>query len=286
MNEEKKSTKKSALSICFDFLFAILVTNNIVVFIWRVIWSTQDAIINENMYLNSWLSLVVAYIFIGPIKVLQTMSLNRKYERTLSELEPRSTQLLTPLNPNDNSGTNLISVDDASNESSSNQANWSESIKLKLFIMAFSFGNINHWRGIWYLTSLYTEDSVAGLLSVGLIALLLLTFMKRLCTLMAVPFHINTDSYEVAYEINPITSKHTFYVNSDLEVLFFSSNQSINKFSYQSEHRLCSFVDYGEDKKKIIGYETKIYFLNIFINFDFCCCCCCFLEYSALCVAI
>ena len=99
-------------------------------------------------------------------------------------------------------------------------------IKTKLFILVFAFANINNWRGVWYLTGYFTSDSMTGAITIGLISLLSLIAMKRVCVLISVPFILNKDSKLAAYQLHANAFNSNDYLNLD-------ENLNVNFCVYQ-----------------------------------------------------
>lgn len=173
--------------ITFDCFFSVFVVLNLVVFVWRIIWDTQDLYLKTNYYLNSIISILVSFVIIFYIKYKQFVSFkHNKYK---------------------------------------DKANAAIKIKIKVFIIIFAFANINHWRGIWNFTCFYTNKSVVGVFSIGALSVASLIVMNRLCALMSVPFILNKDCMQAAYQVSPSSNKSDNYLKlEDYRV-------SINLFS-------------------------------------------------------
>lgn len=207
--------------ICFDCFFTIFVVLNLVVFVWRIIWDTQDLYLKNNYYLNAIISILISFFIIFYIKYKQFESF--KYDRY------------------------------------KNKSSGSVKTKIKLFIIIFSFANINHWRGIWNFTLIYTNQSVIGIFSIGLISIICLVVMNRLCVLMSVPFMLNKDCMQVAYQVSPSSNKNDNYLKlEDYRVLF-------QVFFCYYYFKLASF-NYECDKKIFIRkyLRIKIFILILF----------------------
>jgi hypothetical protein len=175
--------------LCFDFLFSTLVILNLVVFVWRIIWDTQDTYLQSSLaevYLNSVISILVSLVILLLVKIRQMRN-----------------------------ARNFSMTDDAENGSTEKRRNGGGKrrrrqeygMKLKAFILVFSFANINLWRGIWNFTFKYTEASTIGIMMIGIISLLALCAMNRVCALVSVPFLFAKDDFDSAYQINPNTNQ-------------------------------------------------------------------------------
>jgi hypothetical protein len=188
---------KDVLNILFDIIFSIFV-NNLGIFIWRIIWDTQDLYLKSNIYFNSIVSLIIAYILIIVVKCIQINEINLKFQNNL----------FLEINKNDNDINNIN--------------RWSN-FKLKSIILVISFANINHWRCLWNFTIEYTNKSVVGILTIAIISFLTLILLSRLCSLVSLPFQFNHDCYEVAYQIQPASANHNYYLSLNTNI---SSNVS------------------------------------------------------------
>ena len=210
-------------NIVFDFIFSIFVVNNLVVFTWRIIWDTQDLYLLKNLYLNSIISLAIGSILTLIVKWVQIKEINMKAEKvfakTFKELESQDTR-----------------------HKKIEGRKWKK-FKLKMFIFIFSFANINNWRGIWNFTLIYTNYSVFGIFTIGIVSLLGLFAMRRVCALVSIPFFIFKDNYQNAYRIQPTSANHNYYLSIKdsftTKVNFFKYFSSfftlnLNKFSLQS----------------------------------------------------
>ena len=189
----------AVLNGLFDAFFSILVVNNLSIFIWRIIWDTQDLYLTEtNVYFNSLVSLLIAYSLIVIIKCIQINELNINFHKTsLIESEPIQ----------------------------------SANVKLKLFLLLISAANINHWRCLWNFTYEYTNKSEQGLFAIGLIAALVLLSMRRLCNVVSSPFQLSQDDYNAAYRIHPTSANHYYYLS-----LSNSLSQNVNQIFIISIH--------------------------------------------------
>lgn len=169
--------------ISFDSLFSIFLVLNSVVFIWRIIWDTQDLYLKSNSYLNSIISITISFLLILYIKSSQVKSLS--YE---------------------------------TNTKSNSRLNKS---KVKLFILVFGFANANQWRGVWNITLLYTQESSIGIFTIGFLSIACLIAMNRLCALVSVPYAINKDNAQLAYQIHPFSNKSNNYLKlNEYNVIF------------------------------------------------------------------
>lgn len=157
--------------ISFDCIFSIFIVLNLVIFVWRIIWDTQDLYLKSNSYLNSIISILISFMLILYIKSKQIKSL--KNEKKLS-YKARS--------------------------------------KIKFFILVFGFANVNQWRGVWNLTLIYTNESVIGIFTIGVLSIVCLIAMNRLCALISVPFILNRDCAQLAYQIHPFSNKSNKYL--------------------------------------------------------------------------
>ena len=169
----------------FDFVFSIFLANNLAIFVWRIIWDTQDLYLKSNVYFNSIISLLIAYSLIIVIKCIQINELNFEFYRHVT-LESQSVN--------------------ARNDSM-------QYFRLRLFILLISIANINHCRSLWNFTTEYTNNSVNGVLTIGALSLLILICLKRLCATISSPFQIAQDSYEVAFQIRPTSANHNYYLS-------------------------------------------------------------------------
>ena len=181
------------LSIGFDCVFSIFIVNNLNIFVWRIIWDTQDLYLKENIYLNSLISLFISYIFLFLVKYIQINEINAKFNRTI---------------------TKQTSAAEASTvEKKKKENKLCKNFILKMFILMFSFANINHWRAVWNFTNHLTNNSIPGYFTIGLLSFLSLFALRRVCALMALPFQINKDSYQGAYQIQPTSAHHNYYLS-------------------------------------------------------------------------
>ncbi len=183
--------------IVFDTIFSVFMITNLVVLFWRIIWDVQDIYLNaSNAVLNSFISIAIYYVLIFFVKLLQFNSVSPPIE--LEQNQAKS---------NVNKKTKSLM----------------HKIKTKLFILVFAFANINHWRGIWYLTGYYTSESIVGVFTIGSLSLLSLIAMKRVCALIYVPFLLSKDSKQAAYQLHASTFKDIDYLNleENLNVNFY-----------------------------------------------------------------
>ena len=190
-------------NLIFDFVFSIFLANNLAIFVWRIIWDTQDLYLKSNVYFNSIISLLIAYSLIIVIKCIQINELNFEFHRH-AVLESQSV--------------------DAQN-------NTMHKFKLRMFILLISIANINHCRSLWNFTTEYTYNSVNGLLTIGALSLLILLCLKRLCATISSPFQIAQDSYEVAFQIRPTSANHNYYLSL---INMESKNVNIFKLSFSN----------------------------------------------------
>jgi hypothetical protein len=181
--------KNYAFMFGFDLFFSLFVVTNLVVFVWRIVWDMQDLYLNgSNIVLNCFVSILIYIVLIAIVKWIQydTIKLKMIDEAANRELHKSGK----------NKNNSLV-----------------YKIKTKLFILVFAFANVNHWRGVWYLTSHYTEDSTEGLVTVGAISFLCLVAMKRVCVLISAPFWVNKDSKQAAYQLHPNSFNKNTYLN-------------------------------------------------------------------------
>lgn len=172
--------------ITFDLIFSTGVVTNLVIFVWRIIWDTQDLYLKTHYYLNSVISIALSFSLIFYIKYKQFESF--KHNERMSKF------------------------------------------RIKLFIIVFSFANINHWRGVWNFTLAYTNQSVAGVFLIGAISLLGLLFMNRLCALMSVPYILNKDCMQAAYQVSPSSNRNDNYLKlDDYRVLFLEPSSVLSQ---------------------------------------------------------
>ena len=151
------------LMLGFDCIFSIFLILNLVVFIWRIIWDTQDIFFDQDKYFISAISSIIISFFL--MLYVKTSQVKAQYKDTLQN---------------------------------SKQKSWKNKAKLKFFIIVFSFVNINQWRGVWYLTLYYTNQSQLGVFTIGLLSVVGLIAMNRLCALISVPYILNKDCAQLA----------------------------------------------------------------------------------------
>lgn len=184
--------------LIIDCLYSLVLISNLVILVWRSIWDIQDLYLAENLFINYLITLLISYILMISIKI---------YQQYINQ--------------------DLINF---TNDHSFNQ------LKIKFIIFIFSFANINHWRAIWSLTDYLTEfdlyanissshksnDSLVGHLIIGLLSILCLCSMKRINSLMGVPFQINDDSIEIALKIQPYNQLNDSIYNQLEKWQFFA----------------------------------------------------------------
>jgi hypothetical protein len=162
----------------FDFIFSTFVILNLVVFVWRIIWDTQDTYLETNKLLNSLISILVSVMILVLVKIKQMKN-----------------------------ARNFSLTDESLAGTGNTKKHQKYSPKLKTFILIFSFANINLWRGIWNFTHFYTNESTRGMLMIAIISIIALIAMNRVCALVALPFIYAKDGFDSAYQINPNTNK-------------------------------------------------------------------------------
>jgi len=189
------------MRIVFDCLFSILLINNLVIFVWRIIWDTQDLFLKDNVYLSSLISLAISYLLLFIVKYIQISEINSKFNKNIVKKQKQQLKTLGSCNENQPA------------ENGPKQKKIFKKFSLKMLILVFSIANINHWRAVWYFTTECTNNSLNGVLSIGLISILSLWSMKRVCALMSVPFQINKDCYQIAYQIQPTSVHHNYYMS-------------------------------------------------------------------------
>jgi hypothetical protein len=178
-------------TFCFDFVFSTLVILNLVVFVWRIIWDTQDIYLESNEYLNPIVSVLISLVILVLVKIVQM-----KNARNFSMIDDA-----------ENGSTAKKPARQLSGGGSVIRRHQKYGAKLKVFILVFSFANINLWRGIWMFTLHYTNGSAMGMLMIALISGMALIAMNRVCALVALPFIYAKDGFDSAYQINPNTTK-------------------------------------------------------------------------------
>jgi hypothetical protein len=175
----------------FDFIFANIFICNFVCFVWRIIWDTQDLYLKSNLYLNSFISVLVYFALIVIVKLEQIKSIHKKHKNQHDNFKCKS-KLVGP--------------------------NWKKKFKLKIFILVFSFANINHWRGVWNFTIHYTNESTIGIFTIGGLSFMGLIALKRVCAVMAVPFCIEKDCKNTAFQIDANSRNIQQNLNLDKEL--------------------------------------------------------------------
>ncbi|CAF0709202.1 unnamed protein product [Brachionus calyciflorus] len=169
----------------FDCLFSIFLVLNLVIFIWRIIWDYQDLyyknsikdIAIQRQCISSIISVLGSFLLMFYVKKKQVQSLL--------------------------------------DENLHKNKKWQHKAKIKFFIILFSFANINQWRGVWNLTLLITDNSVIGIFTIGILSICGLMFMNRFCALISVPYILNKDCAQLAYQINPSSNKSNNYLKLD-----------------------------------------------------------------------
>jgi hypothetical protein len=175
--------------LAFDTVFALTV-NNLDIFVWRIIWDTQDLYLQSNKYFNSIISLLVAYVLIFLVKCLQIQEIHESFTRKhLPQVATRP-----PF--------------------------FSERTRTKLVILMISAANINHWRCLWIFTLEYTKHSERGIYTLACLAFLAVIGMRRLGSFISSPFQIPRDCYEAAYGVQPASANHYYYLSLKNELTF------------------------------------------------------------------
>ena len=192
-------------NIGFDSFYSVFLICNIVVFVWRIIWDTQDLYLKSNLIINSILSVVIFTILMVIVKYKQIKSLETKYAKKYGYLNHKS------------ECSNMKNNGDENEIDKKKKNRWFYNLKLKMFILIFAFANINHWRGVWNFTIYYTNESVIGIFTIGIISFVSLIAMKRFCALTSVPFVFSKDSKQSAYQIPASAHKTKFYFTLDQE---------------------------------------------------------------------
>ena len=182
------------IKLLLDGCYSILIVTNIVIFVWRSIWDLQDYYLTNNLCLNYWISLLLSYVVIIIVKIAQ-----RRFYRRYRKIENTDYyEFKRRFDPND------YNIDF---KNKNKNTDYSDEIiscfELNIYIVLFAFANINHWRGIWFLTTYYTNDSHYGIFWIGLVSFFGLWMMKRVNSLMSTPFQINSDCIEIAFKIQP-----------------------------------------------------------------------------------
>ena len=193
---------KCLLTFGFDLLFANFLISNLVCVVWRIIWDTQDLYLKSNLYLNSAISVLIYFALSVVVKIEQIKSIQKHQSQ--------------------NSGASLLEENPKveADRGVKSKSNWKKKFKLKLFILLFSFANINHWRGIWNFTIHYTNESVVGIFTVGALSFMGLIAMKRLGSIIAVPFCLDKDCKKVAFQVETNSKNliHNLSLDQGLQV--------------------------------------------------------------------
>jgi hypothetical protein len=161
-----KNSSNLIIKLLLDGWYSIFIVTNIVITVWRSIWDLQDFYLQDNLCLNYWISLLVSYLIIIIVKIAQ-----RRFYRQFRKIENADYySFKSRFNPNDynvdydkNKNNNLNSNDDLIGN-----------IELKIYIVLFAFANINHWRGIWFLTTYYTDNSHYGIYWLAIVSFIIL----------------------------------------------------------------------------------------------------------------
>lgn len=173
------------LNLLFDHVFSIFVVSNLVIFVWRIIWDTQDLYLIENYYLNSLISILLSFCLMIIIRYKQIKQANLN-------------QLNTP--------PNKIKKD------------WKYTFRYKFLIIIFGYASINHWRGVWNITVHMTDNADVGIFIIGIISLLSMNMAGRLCSVLSVPLTLAQDTEESLYQIHPQTIKRHLYLDQNSQV--------------------------------------------------------------------
>ena len=215
-------------TFCFDFFFSNLVILNLVVFVWRIIWDTQDIYLKSNVCLNSMISITSSLIILVLVKIKQMK--NAKH--------------FSLMNNEENADPYYIK-------------NQKYSPQLKIFILIFSFANINLWRGFWNFTLFYTNESMMGILMIGIISLLALIAMNRVCALVSVPYIYAKDTCNTAYQIDPDTIKPNvcLKIEQELKVFIFSSKSMLFKKNVHKIITNALFFNVDKTNKVVVFYS-------------------------------
>lgn len=227
---------KEVSNTIFDVFFAIFITNNFVIFVWRVIWDTQDLYLKNNPYFNSIISLLIAYILIFFVKCIQINEISSSFQhKYLATTVP--------------------------DQSDSDAPKIKAKLKIKFLILVISVANINHWRCLWNYTLHYTNHSLNGIFTLAIIALLMMGSMKRVGCLVSSPFQIGKDSYDAAYGIQPASANHNYYLSLKNEL---ASSLPPNNWQI-----LLSFlIEFIADICTIHSWRSLWYFLDLYLCVD------------------
>ena len=175
---------KYLANITFDCVFAFFFVTNLNIFAWRVIWDTQDLYLQSNIYFNSIISLLIAYVLIIISKCIQINEIRSKFENNNNLSNKNKSRKFLP-----------------------------EQLKIKLIIFLISIANINHWRCVWNFTLEYTNKSSIGIFSLALVVFAIMFITNRLCSIVSIPFQIGTDDYDAAFKIQPSSANHNYYLS-------------------------------------------------------------------------
>lgn len=169
--------------LLFDSFFAIAFVNNLDIFVWRIIWDTQDLYLQSNKYFNNIISLLIAYVLIFLVKCLQIQEISRSFQER-QDCTVKESRLLSE-----------------------------KSTRTKIVILVISVANINHWRCLWNFTLEYTDHSEKGIYTLACLAFLAAFGMKRLGAFVSSPFQLGRDCYEAAYGVQPSSANHYYYLS-------------------------------------------------------------------------
>ncbi len=191
---------KATFNLFFDAFYSILVVNNLDIFIWRIIWDTQDLYLHLiDIYYNSIISLIIAYILIFIVKCIQINEINVKFRQIYIER----------LAGKYNSDSNTKMADNHTPRAM---------LRNKLLILIISLANINHWRCLWNISTEYTQNSLRGIITIALVTFLIMGCMNRVCCLVSSPFQLGQDSYNAAFGIQPASANHNYYLSLENEL--------------------------------------------------------------------
>jgi hypothetical protein len=187
---------KATFNLFFDAFFSILVVNNLDIFIWRIIWDTQDLYLHLiDIYYNSIISLFIAYVLIFIVKCIQINEIHVRFQHMYAD--------------------RLAGASSTENTSSQTLRT---KLRIKLLTLIISVANINHWRCLWYISTEYTQNSFGGILTIGAVTFLIMSCMSRVCCLVSSPFQIGKDSYNAAFGIQPASANHNYYLSLENEL--------------------------------------------------------------------
>lgn len=180
------------MKFLLDAFYSIFIICNLVIFVWRSIWDLQDYYLQDNLCLNYWISLLGSYSIIFFVKIFQR-SFYKQILRTHAAVSSISY----------NKFANIFDIDDYIDTNNTDYSYLVGKYELKLYILLFAVANINHWRGIWSLTLYYTDNSYFAIFWIAFLSFAILIFIKRINSLLSVPFQINNDCIEVSFKIQP-----------------------------------------------------------------------------------